>query len=460
MVRPGANRTARRLGARLLTMAVVGLAVGACAVDVPEAKWFIDTHCNWRVPLVDPANDFQIAAILSMTKLRKDNPDGVARTQAMELALEEINGRQGIGGGRFGLRVCDTTETGAGEMGKLDGEYGDWLAEAGVQAFISATSADTMEIHSRTKARDALVMAFTATSMDITHLADNGLVWRTSASDEFQGAVMARALAQRGAKKVTALHGATSYGDSLAKALRDAAGTLDVETYSVGRTNSDVAKALTTADARGADWVVVMADAAIGTKILNLLPSHKSLSGAKLLLCDALHKVSVLGGLLDSTVVHGALGTLPGNPTGPVFDAFAKNYKLRFGGDATQLSFTAHAYDAMYTVLLAHAWALKDDPNAAVTGSALAQGMTKLSAGDPIPLEPASFAKARGELLAGKSINVQGASGSLDFDPKTGEAPSAVELWEVNADLSFKTLGWVKATYDGKTWKYEDLPVK
>jgi branched-chain amino acid transport system substrate-binding protein len=78
------------------------------------------------------------------------------------------------------------------------------------------------------------------------------------------------------------------------------------------------------------------------------------------------------------------------------------------------------------------AMAYSQGTSSAVTGPKMAEGLTKVSSGPqpPVQLTFTTFAESANELANGRSIDVEGASGSLQFDD-TGEAPSPVELWQV-----------------------------
>src|SRR5207253_3111434 len=87
--------------------------------------------------------------------------------------------------------------------------------------------------------------------------------------------------------------------------------------------------------------------------------------------------------------------------------------------------------DAMYLLALAAAFAAGDGTGA-ITGTRMAQGLTHVSAGPIFQLTPTDFSGARAALQTSGAIKVQGASGKLEFDPATGEAPSPMEIWQVS----------------------------
>ena len=59
--------------------------------------------------------------------------------------------------------------------------------------------------------------------------------------------------------------------------------------------------------------------------------------------------------------------------------------------------------------------------------------MTKLSApGASIPLRVDKWTEASNILLQGLSVNVEGASGTLDFDLDAGVPSSPYEVWQIS----------------------------
>ena len=96
----------------------------------------------------------------------------------------------------------------------------------------------------------------------------------------------------------------------------------------------------------------------------------------------------------------------------------------------------------MYLVMLAAAWATGN--GGALTGARMADGMNHLASGALSPLVPSNFSQAVSALQGGTSINVEGASGKLDFDADAGAPPSPYELWKVEPDAGFSTQALVE----------------
>jgi branched-chain amino acid transport system substrate-binding protein len=138
--------------------------------------------------------------------------------------------------------------------------------------------------------------------------------------------------------------------------------------------------------------------------------------------------------LLTDPEVYGQLqdfyGTAPAQGTGLAFNSFRDRFLGRYGKSPEGYAYTSNAYDAMYLMALGAAYS--QSTTNAVTGPKMAEGLTKVSAasGEATPIT--SFNSLATELVAGRSVNVEGASGKLDFDAN-GEAPAPVELWQVTS---------------------------
>jgi branched-chain amino acid transport system substrate-binding protein len=126
-------------------------------------------------------------------------------------------------------------------------------------------------------------------------------------------------------------------------------------------------------------------------------------------------------------------GTIPGT-SNKQFAAFVSNYNFQYPADQVT-DFPANTfgaaggYDAVF--LLAYATAtLNGKPE---TGKNLAEGLKLLSNLDPLALTVDAGVKNLSagitELISKGSINYNGASGPLNFDPKTGEAQSDIQIW-------------------------------
>jgi branched-chain amino acid transport system substrate-binding protein len=89
------------------------------------------------------------------------------------------------------------------------------------------------------------------------------------------------------------------------------------------------------------------------------------------------------------------------------------------------------AYDAFYVLAYA-TYALGDEP---ATGPNIARAISRLlPPGKPIEVGPTGIFDAFNTLRAGQNVDLVGATGNLDFDTKTGEAPTDEVILCVGTD--------------------------
>jgi ABC-type branched-subunit amino acid transport system substrate-binding protein len=142
--------------------------------------------------------------------------------------------------------------------------------------------------------------------------------------------------------------------------------------------------------------------------------------------------------LLVETVDRAAMlyprvrGTRPASADGVLFNAFAAAYAAEFGGDADSSGFTPHAYDAAWLVLYGIARAHFDEPS--IGGNGIARGLRRVSAGPKVEILPTSWPAVVGHFRDGEAIDVEGASGPLDYDSDTEETTAPIQIWAIAAD--------------------------
>jgi ABC-type branched-subunit amino acid transport system substrate-binding protein len=109
---------------------------------------------------------------------------------------------------------------------------------------------------------------------------------------------------------------------------------------------------------------------------------------------------------------------------------FVARYNEAYSDSVTRTFSPNSSYDAFYVVAYA-ALALGDGP---VTGASLSHAVGRLlPPGKPIDVGPTGIFDAMNELASGRNIDLNGATGGLDFDPATGDAP--VDLAVLCADV-------------------------
>jgi branched-chain amino acid transport system substrate-binding protein len=360
---------------------------------------------------------------------------------ATVLALEQINQRT-LSGKQLALYFCDT-----GNDSERARRQAEWLVkEKKVASVITGGSSQTLAVaQSVTIAANVLTLSYSATTPELTPLQDKnggavGLVWRTSPTDSIQGTVLAnlvRSDARLGSpKKVGILYVDDPYGQGLYNIVSEQLTTkpeLPNRGFAYAR-NGDVRAAVDLLNGYDPDLTVLVGFASDVTNILTEAASRPNLGRNvhRWLFSDSVKDVAVLANAAAAAQAQGFYGTAPAQGAGQAFKTFQSNFQDRFKKDPSEYAYTSNAYDAMYLLALGISYAQGN--GGVVTGPKLAEGLTKLSATqtNPIQLTTPNFTNLATELAAGRSVNVDGASGPLDFNNDTGEAPAPVELWRVS----------------------------
>jgi hypothetical protein len=112
------------------------------------------------------------------------------------------------------------------------------------------------------------------------------------------------------------------------------------------------------------------------------------------------------------------------------------------GGGATQMVNPGTTYDGFYAL----AFAIFAQPAEAVTGPGLARGLARLaSPGHRVESGPTDLFSGIAALTRGESIDLDGPSGELDFDPATGELQDDFSLLCPGVDAAGQTSGDVES---------------
>jgi branched-chain amino acid transport system substrate-binding protein len=393
------------------------------------------------------ADAVQIGAALPLSLSAVDPTQGqdaseVQGLNAIRLALDEINDR-GAAGKKLALNVCDT----AGDTA-ITSKQTEWLVnEKKIVALLTAGSAQTLAAAAITLPKEVLTMSSSGTSPELTKREDNtklGLLWRTAPSDAIQGKVIANLLLNdpdlSTVQKVGILYLDDAYGQGLFNVITETLGTRKtVKAVPYPRKTESIDAPLAQIDTFDPDITVLVGfedDASRFIKRAATSTNMKAGTGHRWFFTDSAKDAALLS---DSTVrgqIQGAYGTAPAQGAGQAFSSFQSRFVAKYNADPSNFSFTSHAYDSMYLFGLGVAYS--QGTSNTVTGLKMAEGLTKVSSGTSIQLTSSNFTQAASELAANRSIDVEGASGSLMFDA-AGEAPSPIELWQVEGS-TFKSV--------------------
>ncbi|MBI5607528.1 MAG: ABC transporter substrate-binding protein [Deltaproteobacteria bacterium] len=409
-------------------------AVIACSSVVPPDLDFAAARCTTVIDDgVAGMPTWDIGAILELTRPggAKD-PNGEFYLRAMHLAVAELNDHRDISGRRVRVRVCDTHSDWATGGGAVSRDLANYLIqEHKVDAIITDASADTQTVQAVTVPAGVLLMAISATSEELTFLDDKGLVWRVAPSDLYQGAVLARLATETidpGAK-VGAVAVQSPYGDGLVDAMRKQLSTrLLASTFPAAGTGID--KAFADLDTSNLGSLVFVGTSPMAAMAANARAKVAKLANLPMFLADGACDKDLATHPFDAeATLLGARCVLPGQPPTETYQVFAERFKQRFGADPGEQAYTQHAFDAVYVVALGHAWATGTGSTGDVTGATLAEGLRHLSSGEAHVFKPNDITAMVAALKKGQPVDVEGASGLLNFNPETGEAPSDYEVW-------------------------------
>ncbi len=134
-------------------------------------------------------------------------------------------------------------------------------------------------------------------------------------------------------------------------------------------------------------------------------------------------------------------------------DFFNFRYKVAYPNDTPSLlGGMANAYDAVYMIAFG-ATSTQVASGAAFKSSTLGRGFAKLVGGaTQIDVGPAKLKAGLELALQGQTFDFNGASGPLDFDPLTGQAPGDFSIWCIRTDPN--TLAPVFENVTGQYWSY------
>lgn len=354
-------------------------------------------------------------------------PDvNVPRVQAAELAAKEINDAGGIFGRRLEILANgDRTDSVSGMEGART------LIRQGCVAMVAGpNSAVTVTVYPVTSAAGVPIMAPSASAPSLSNLAGAGTTfWRTAPSDVYQSRVLADKVYASGLRQVGVVYRNDAFGSGLATAFRDAFATLGGTTtvmvnYPTNKTSgfgTEVAALFAPGVPQGVLMVSLSVD---GAALSREIQAYNPQPLPRFFGVDSLFNPDFLANAAPA-IREGMFGTAPALPEDPNFRLFAERYQAHTGQFPMNNTVGA-TYDAVY--LFAYAMVKGGAP----TSQAIIANLREVSGGyrpSPSPLVYVNqWARGRDLILAGGSVNYEGASGKVDFDAR-GDVTSGVYAW-------------------------------
>lgn len=390
--------------------------------------------------------------------------DHVDTLLATELAIRQVDQRSGLDGVPFAVLHCDYTAMVGDQLDDVEATrlISGYLArEIGVPAIVGPRGSGRTEA-AFTEIRDdgVLLISPSATSPALTALdgaspTDElpGLLWRTAPPDSLQSEVIAADMRERGVVHPAVIYQTGAYGDGLRELFVERfieAGGDEPDLYpftdgAFATGLADVADGIVAGEIDEvlflssdiADYVAFFTAAAATDELLLAFDDPD----VGIFLADAAYAAALLEEV--PTPAHALFddvrGTRPAPAMGALFNAFAAAYAAEFSADPASSAFNPHAYDAAWLVAYGAAWSQLNEGG--ISGLGIARGLRRVSAGPTIEIQPSDWSTLVEQFRMGEGVNVQGASGPLDYDPATEETVAPIEVWQIEPDPETPS-GW------------------
>ncbi len=414
----------------------------------------VEPRCNqvYPVDLFQRVENYRDAVVLgSLFDLSSDMPE----TQAAQLAIMQVNDYSGLDGRPFALVECSyEVDTIYDNRDQAEAAVfaTDWLVNTlGIPAIVGPATSSIAEVaYEVASVAGAVLVSPSATSPSLTTIdgvtktdAEPGMFWRTAPPDSLQGAVVAADMLDRNVPDVAVIYQTGSYGEGLTEvfvaAFTAAGGSVTLHAFE-DATQRDVVTT-TVSGLHPSEVLFISSDGTDVSAFLNSAAVQPGYATMPIFLTDAARDEEVLLAASEAWRIFSRIrGTAPSIPSGVVYDFFSGAYAGAYSPDRADASvYTAHSWDAAWLALYGVAWSAANE--GAITGTGIARGLRRVSAGDPVDISPTRWSQVRGTFEGGAGIDVTGASGSLDFDPFTEETTAAIDVWTVGADrTSFDTI--------------------
>ncbi|MEO0325937.1 MAG: ABC transporter substrate-binding protein, partial [Myxococcota bacterium] len=416
----------------------------------------LDPRCMLRLPTGASGDPSRLAGTVPVATIVNGSLDGQeARALSVELALSDAS-EVGVGGRGFSLLVCTNEPDFEGDgrdRGDATAMLGTYLEALGVVAIVGPpSSSDVQRIAAATGS--ALLISPSATSNALTGLdplpasdATPGRFWRTAAPDTQQGIRIAEDVIARDVRTLALVHADDAYGqglrDTVRSVLAERGATLAVSEHDFVE-GDDASFGNAVAAAAGttpAEVLFISSDVDVVSAFVTSAATLPGFETASFFLTDSAGNEDFATSIQQNdaarTTCGRIRGTRPEVATGAVTNSFRSRYQLVFGDDPTVFGFAANSYDAGWLVAIATGWAVAQE-GAVLSADNLARGLRRISDGPaPVNLDRAGFADILDAFSRGESVDVSGASGSLDYDPETEETAAPTELWVIDDDCRF-----------------------
>ncbi len=373
------------------------------------------------VSVIGDEGTIKIGALMALTGAL--GPYGPAIVNGAKLAVEQINAAGGVLGKKLELVIRDTATS--PDVGR---DAARKLVELDhVPAIVGALSSGvTIAAASVTIPAGVVLISPASTSPAIPALNDNDYVFRTVVSDEVQGIVLARLAVLLNYRNVSVIYVNNAYGKGLADTF-----TKTFTAYG-GHVPASVPYEENKASYRGEveqatsatpDAILMISYPVDGNK--EIVEAVESGYKGQFLLSDGMKGEGVAPGPACQSAdnpgpLEGAYGTVAA--AGFHTTQFDADYAAEFG--TSTIPYYYQAYDAVMLIALAI------ERGGEATGQAIRDNLRAVANPPGEKIYYGDFAKAVSLLKAGKKINYEGVSGTVDFKD-TGDVEGGILIWKI-----------------------------
>lgn len=262
-----------------------------------------------------------------------------------------------------------------------------------------------------------------STAPAVAELKDNDLVFRDVVPDSIQGVKAAELLIKQGIKEVGLTYVNNDYGSGLAGAFEaafTAAGGKVLANVAHEDGKADYRPEIGQIEASGATTLVIYGyENAGGGAILNQAVeagSFEHFVGGDGMAGDALLASR------NAADLEGMILTQAAPAAGPAFDALGALTKA--AGQDVNGTYVTNSYDAAFLLALAI------EKNGSAEREGLSKALRDVANAPGETILPGEWTKAKELIKAGKDINYEGASGSIEFDD-VGDVAGAINYYVV-----------------------------
>jgi branched-chain amino acid transport system substrate-binding protein len=267
-----------------------------------------------------------------------------------------------------------------------------------------------------------------ATAPSISELDDKGLVFRTCASDAYQGRALAEIAREQGIDRIAVSYSNDDYNAGIAKVFEEVFAELggEVTASQVHEPNKASYRAEITTLGQGEPQALALFAYYGGSGITIIKNALETGSFSKFFAADGMFDQSVIDQIgADNLRGNIWMTQAAADPDNPGYATFAEDY-AKTGHDPSA-PYASHGYDATFLMALAIEKAGSTDRRA------IADALMELNDPNGEVVGPGEWEKAKQLIADGTPINYQGASGSVDFDEK-GDVPGTYSVAIVGED--------------------------